>query len=105
MQKPFATVGTFILVMLAFKAEASDCADFGFDNNYLQLHFCEAFKSVTDSAGDTTRTITEGQTDFPQLGGGFDWTSFPIIQDAYRADPATTLELIERIRKFGGLTE
>ncbi len=48
-----------------------------------------------------TRSITqEGNPDLPE---GQEWADFPLIQDAYRADPRKTLDLIERIKGAGGL--
>ena len=84
--------------------ETTDCPDLGLDNAFLSDHFCAQLQAILPQEGEatgTTRSITqEGNPDLPQ---DQDWANFPLIQDAFRADPRKTLELIERIKGAGGL--
>lgn len=84
--------------------EAVECPDLGLENAFLSDHFCAQLLAIVPGEGaptGTTRSITqEGNPDLPQ---GEEWANFPMFQDAYRADPRKTLELIERIKGAGGL--
>ncbi len=80
--------------------EAEYCPDLGLENAFLSAHFCAQLQAIAPGTG-TTRSITqEGNPDLPQ---GQEWADFPLIQDAFRADPRKTLDLIERIKGAGGL--
>ncbi len=81
-------------------AQTADCPDLGLENEFLSTHFCAQLQALVPGTG-TTRSITqEGNPDLPE---GQEWADFPLIQDAYRADPRKTLDLIERIKGAGGL--
>ena len=79
-------------------AVAADCPDLGIGNEYLSQFFCE---QLSDLAGPVTRTI-RGDSDKTFEGAPPDWVQVPLIRDAWRSDPAKTLELIKRIRDAGG---
>lgn len=94
-------LSTALLFGAAAPAAAQDCPDLGLESAFLTEHFCAQLQAIAPGTG-TTRSITqEGNPDLPE---GTDWADFPMIQDAYRADPRKTLELIERIKGAGGLT-
>ncbi len=93
---------TAFCVACASGASAQDleCPDLGVENEFLASHFCAQLQALVPGTG-TTRSITqEGNPDLPD---GQEWADFPLIQDAYRADPRKTLDLIERIKGAGGL--
>lgn len=93
----------FWLAGAAAPVQASgDCPAFGLSSAFLQEHFCSQLRDLSAPAGTgTTRSILpEGDPDQPLSE---DWAALPLIQDAYRADPQKTLELIARIRGAGGL--
>lgn len=90
----------FVICTNAAVAQTTDCPDLGLENDFLSRHFCAQLQALAPGTG-TTRSITqEGNPDLPD---GQDWADFPLIQDAFRADPRKTLELIERIKGAGGL--
>lgn len=101
------TMFTLLFGMAAATAGATelsdDCAALGLDNDYLAQLFCSQLESLTDSTGTgTTRSITQdGNPDAESPVA--EWENIGLIQDAYRADPRKTLELIERIKGVGGL--
>ncbi len=96
-------LSSLVVLMSAGMAEA--CPSFGFDTPYLSDYFCSQLESV---AGPTTRSVeTDGSANgkpgevlltHPQAK----WLELPVIQEAWRSDPAKTLRLIERIRDAGG---
>lgn len=94
------TVTTLLLTAPA--ASAQDCPDLGLENAFLTEHFCAQLLDILPGTG-TTRSIT--QEGNPDLSDDAEWADFPLIQDAYRADPRKTLELIERIKGAGGLVQ
>ena len=100
-----ATACLMIWGTTLWATEAVECPDLGLDSAFLSDHFCAQLQAIVPQEGaatGTTRSITqEGNPDLPQ---GEDWASFPMFQDAYRADPRKTLELIERIKGAGGLS-
>ncbi len=94
------TAATLVLACHATLASAQDCPELGLENEFLTDHFCAQLQAIAPGTG-TTRSITqEGNPDLPD---GQDWAEFPLIQDAFRADPRKTLELIARIKGAGGL--
>jgi len=91
---------TLLVVVSAGAVQA--CPSFGLSSPYLSDFFCN---QLDDIAGPKTRTILDG--DAPRAEDGLtqphpDWLELPVIQDAWRSDPAKTLKLIERIRDAGG---
>ena len=89
-------------MFIASVGAAEACPSFGLDSAYLSDFFCDQFGEI---AGPKTRTITgkppKGSEDgltrpYPE------WLDLPVVQDAWRSDPAKTLKLIERIRDAGG---
>lgn len=92
---------TVILTGVAGAATADTCPSFGFEAPYLSEFFC---KQLGDVAGPTTRTIDGGDPAATRWadGPGAEWLELPIVQEAWRSDPAKTLRLIERIREAGG---
>ena len=95
-----ATAALVIGCSLASMSHAGECADMGLDNAFLQSHFCEQLQALTPGTGVTRSITQEGNPDLPDESF---FAEFPMFQDAYRADPRKTLELIERIKGAGGL--
>lgn len=90
--------------MIVTAGTAGACPSFGFDAPYLSDFFCSQLDEI---AGPTTRAIHQGSS--PSREGQSDlthpepeWMTLPVIQEAWRSDPAKTLKLIERIRDAGG---
>ena len=94
---------TFVLSITASAAHADDCAVLGLSNDYLQDHFCMQLQGLGQSTGTTRSIVQEGDPDADESAIA-EWLSIGLIQDAYRADPRKTLELIERIKGAGGLS-
>lgn len=82
-------------------AEDTECVDFGLNNAYLQELFCAQLREIGDEDLGT-RSANIAQDDAGTAGEVPPWAELPVLQDAYRADPATTLELIQRIKNAGG---
>ncbi len=96
----YLTTAFFISCAAGATAQSEDCPDLGLENEFLSTHFCAQLQAIVPGTG-TTRSITqEGNPDLPD---GQEWADFPLIQDAFRADPRKTLDLIERIKGAGGL--
>lgn len=90
---PLAGLGT------SAAALSEDCEALNLPQEYLTVFFCE---ELTALAGEPTRTIAPGDPiDVPD-GTDPRWFENPLIEDAYRVDPAKTLALIARIRDAGG---
>ena len=92
------------IVLIVTAGTAGACPSFGFDTPYLSDFFCGQLDEI---AGPTTRAIDQGSS--PSREGQDDlthpepeWMTLPVIQEAWRSDPAKTLKLIERIRDAGG---
>ncbi len=87
------------IVFLATASAAQACPSFGLETEYLSEFFC---RELGDLAGPTTRNMgtATSRADDPQPAP--DWMELPVISEAWRVDPAATLELIERIRAAGG---
>lgn len=96
------TLGILATILVPVMAHADDCPDLGLPNAYLNAHFCAQLKTLSDADGGLTRSLNDTTSD---TGPDAEWRDIGIIQDAYRADPRKTLELIERIRNAGGLRE
>lgn len=82
--------------------DSPDCAALGLANAYLTEHFCAQLQALGDGLGQTRSITQEGNPDADSPVS--EWDQIGLIQDAYRADPRKTLELIERIKGAGGLT-
>ena len=82
-----------------------DCPDLGLDSTYLAQFFCGQIDRIISDG--TTRGMDIDDPDAPALpeGPGTEWVGIAPLQDAYRMDPRKTLELIDRIRTAGGLTD
>lgn len=97
-------VRTSLFLLFAVAGSAADaCPSFGFETTYLSDFFCGEFGEIT---GPTTRDMDLGgdgaapSSASPRPMPG--WMDLPIVEEAWRVDPAATLELIERIRAAGG---
>ena len=94
-------LSTVTFIGLASTAQA--CPSFGLSSPYLSDFFCD---QLGDIAGPKTRTI--GDAVAPKSPENAltrpypEWLDLPVVQDAWRSDPAKTLKLIERIRDAGG---
>lgn len=84
-------------------AGAGGCADLGLRSDYLAAMFCAELESLAES-GAASRGIGAGDTAGSDGPGLPDWPDIAVLQDAYRADPRKTLELIRRIKAAGGLS-
>lgn len=77
-----------------------DCQQLGISSSVLAERYCAALQEIAE--GDE---ITRG------MGGGViedlpaGLADNVLVQDAYRADPRKTLDLIKRIKEAGGLTD
>jgi hypothetical protein len=82
-------------------ARADDCAALGIPDPAAAEALCAELRNLA-SEGSTPRRLG-GSSDSrdPVLD---DWPEADLVQDAYRADPRKTLELIRRIKDAGGLT-
>lgn len=84
---------------------AEACPSFGLTSPYLSEYFCVQLDDIT---APKTRGMT--RNDDPSRSHGdtvlthptSDWMQLPLVQEAWRSDPAKTLKLIERIREAGG---
>lgn len=84
-------------------ASSETCEGLGLASSYLTQHFCKQLNDLSKS-GEPTRSVTSGD-EIVRTGPVLpDWPDVTILQDAYRADPRKTLELIRRIKEAGGLT-
>ncbi|MEL6516746.1 MAG: hypothetical protein AAFQ39_03450 [Pseudomonadota bacterium] len=88
-----------VLAGVAAPAHADDCSELGLTNGYLTEHFCSQLRDLAGASTTRSMAPTTDETLADQFH------DLEIIQEAYRADPRKTLELIERIRNAGGLVE
>jgi len=100
MKKLLATIG---MIASAQIAHASNCGDLGLSNPYLAEHFCTQLTGIAGT-DEATRSINDGTDTDGSEALLPEWSEYEILQDAYRADPKKTLELIARIKKAGGLS-
>lgn len=84
------------------QATSTDCSALGLSNTYLSDLFCSELEALAGTTGATRSITQEGNPDSDNPVA--EWEQIGLIQDAYRADPRKTLELIERIKGAGGLT-
>lgn len=85
-------------------APAAECPDLGVANAYLAQMFCDQLNGIV-ATEPATRGVTDGNDQEPEAAEMPPWAGFPLLKDAYRADPQATLELIARIKNAGGLPE
>lgn len=88
------------LGLTATAAHAEDCAELDLESTHLTQYFCDALKDVGKAPATTRSAGIGNQSDAEPLP---EWAEVKIIQDAYRADPRKTLDLIKRIKNAGGL--
>lgn len=91
-----------VFLTLSGTAAVQACPSFGFETDYLSDFFCRQLDGI---AGPTTRTMGAGDPPAAPLGVERptpEWLDLPAVSEAWRVDPAATLELIERIRAAGG---
>lgn len=91
-------IATLAMIAATPAAMAADCEEMRLSSSYLTELFCAELGEIAGPDG-ATRSITDGSEEAPLA----DWPDFTLLQDAYRADPKKTLELIARIKKAGGL--
>ncbi|WP_347313420.1 hypothetical protein [Defluviimonas sp. SAOS-178_SWC] len=84
-------------------AGAEECAELGLRSGYLSALFCAELDALVQG-GVTARGVGDDSAAGPDAPGLPDWPDIAILQDAYRADPRKTLELIRRIKDAGGLS-
>ena len=91
------------IVVTASGASANDCPRFGLEPGYLTEFFCTALTDLqpprTRAVGDRTGQGAEVPADGTVAP---EWLDLPLVDEAWRSDPAKTLLLIERIRAAGG---
>ncbi len=86
----FAAVAS---VVLGHTAEAQTAKPFGLENTALACLFLEEVQDIAEIDRKKRKSCnTRSVSGFDELG---------LLQDAYRADPDATLDLIERILKAG----
>jgi len=74
-------------------AEAQSTKPFGLENTALACLFLDEVQDIAEIDRDKRKSCnTRSVSGFDELG---------LLQDAYRADPDATLDLIERILKAG----
>ncbi len=88
-----------LTLLAASPATAEDCPDFALDSAYLHGFFCGQLDQII---GPKTRTIEPDAPVSTPDGLPQEWLGIPAIRDAYRVDPARTLEMIQRIKDAGG---
>jgi len=89
---------TTAFLFLASTAGAQACPSFGLETAYLSEFFCREFGEVS---GPATRNMGTGSGEQAENAPP-EWIDLPVVSEAWRVDPAATLELIERIRAAGG---
>lgn len=99
----FRVFAVILALSSAHATAATECEGLGLKSGYLTEHFCNQLQDLvppgkTRGTGGSSDTAT-GQPALP------DWADIELLQEAYRADPRKTLELIKRIKSAGGLPE
>lgn len=99
----FRAFAITLIISSASAANAQDCDGLGLKNAYLAEHFCSQLQDLIPPG----KTRGTGGLSDPKLGEPVlpQWAKIEVLQDAYRADPRKTLELIKRIKSAGGLQE
>ena len=89
------------LVALAGPVAADGhCPDFGFSSAYLNDFFC----SQLDELSQGEPTVPTRNVVVPDDAEQQFIDEFQIVQEAFQADPRSTLDLLNRIRSAGGTT-
>ncbi|MEO0991566.1 MAG: hypothetical protein AAFX00_11510 [Pseudomonadota bacterium] len=83
---------------LAQSAE-DDCAVLGLGTSFLGGHFCAELRDLAEPGGTRSAQDPNVEELPPEL------MEIELIQEAYRADPRKTLDLIKRIKSAGGLQQ
>ena len=95
-----------LAMLMAMAHGAQACPRFGLQTEYLSEFFCRELDALsTTQDAPRIRTITPDSPNVeasPDPALGPDWMALPAVSEAWRGDPAATLELIERIRAAGG---
>ncbi len=99
----FRTLFITLTLSAASAATAQECEGLGLKSTYLTQQFCAQILDLIPS--DTTRSMKDDPTPKPGAPKLPDWADIQVLQDAYRADPRKTLDLIKRIKSAGGLPE
>ncbi|OYX42620.1 MAG: hypothetical protein B7Z02_11540 [Rhodobacterales bacterium 32-67-9] len=89
-----------LLIAASSGVEARECAELGLSNDYLSAMFCAELKAI--AGGTVSRGVGDGGSAQDVLPLP-EWPEVEILQDAFRADPRKTLDLIRRIKDAGGL--
>ncbi len=98
----YRVLATTALILAAGNAQASECDVLGVTEPELAASLCAELKALGDGTetGRSFGTTKNEEETGPALQ---EWADLDLIQDAYRADPRKTLELIRRIKDAGGL--
>ena len=89
------------LIIAAGDLQAGECDVLGVAEPELAASLCTELQALGAASGTGRGFGTDdGEDDGPALQ---EWAGIDLIQDAYRADPRKTLELIRRIKNAGGL--
>lgn len=92
-----------VLAGLPTGAQAEECGRLGLESAYLARYFCDLLTDIAKDPGPGRGVL--GEPDGAGAPGLPRWADIELIQDAYRADPRKTLELIKRIKGAGGLAD
>lgn len=98
---PLIALALFAATPVAAGPGPADCAALGLENEYLAQLFCSELEALAGLSAPTRSITQDGNPDADSPVS--EWDAIGLIQDAYRADPRKTLELIERIKGAGGL--
>lgn len=94
-----------VVILVSAVGAAEACPSFGLTSPYLSEYFCG---QLDDIAAPRTRAVTGADNSSGSPGDTVltqpdpEWMYLPLVQEAWRSDPAKTLKLIERIREAGG---
>ena len=99
----FRRMAVFLVLSSASAGYAQGCEELGLKSDFMTNHFCEQLQELAPA--DATRSVTGNVEKQPGTPALPEWAEIEVIQDAYRADPRKTLELIKRIKSAGGLPE
>ena len=96
--RPLALSLLLALPAVADEATDTDCPGFGLASDYLVAVFCAELAGIPQT---TWRGVEGDHSDTVRPAD--DWLALPLIDAAWRSDPAKTLALIARIRAAGGV--
>lgn len=89
------------LLAAAGGAWADDCDALGIPDPAQAESLCAELRDLGAERATSRSLSADDAGDDPVLE---EWREIGLIQDAFRADPRKTLELIRRIKDAGGLT-